>query len=104
ADYASDAGWNDLNLAASIGGFLIAFSILPFLWNVFISLRNGEIAGDDPWGGNTLEWATSSPPPPHNFDRLPEVRSERPVFDARYGRVGHAAPAHGTAGPAPADA
>jgi heme/copper-type cytochrome/quinol oxidase subunit 1 len=89
ADYASDAGWNDLNLFASIGGFIIAISILPFIWNVFISRRNGAIAGDDPWGGNTLEWATSSPPPPYNFDRLPEIRSERPVFDARYGRVGH---------------
>ena len=88
ADYA-DAGWNDWNLAATVGGFLIAASMLPFIWNVFISLRNGKIAGDDPWEGNTLEWATSSPPPPYNFDRLPEIRSERPVFDARHGIVGH---------------
>ena len=73
-----------------VGGFLIAASILPFLWNVFISLRNGKIAGDDPWEGNTLEWATSSPPPPYNFDHLPEIRSERPVFDLRHGRTaGH---------------
>ena len=57
----------------------------PLLWNVFISLRSGEIAGDDPWEGNTLEWATTSPPPPYNFDRLPEIRSERPVFDVRHG-------------------
>ena len=55
------------------------------------SLRSGELAGDDPWEANTLEWATSSPPPPYNFDRLPEIRSERPVFDARHGRTG----AHG---------
>jgi cytochrome c oxidase subunit 1 len=88
ADYA-DPGWSDWNLAATIGGFMIAASMLPFLWNVFISLRNGEIAGDDPWEGNTLEWATSSPPPPYNFDRLPEIRSERPVFDARHGLVKH---------------
>jgi cytochrome c oxidase subunit 1 len=47
-------------------------------------LRSGEPARDDPWEGNTLEWATS-PPPPHNFDHLPEIRSERPVFDARHG-------------------
>jgi cytochrome c oxidase subunit 1 len=87
ADYASNAGWNELNFAATIGGFLIAASILPFLWNVFISLRNGRIAGDDPWEGNTLEWATSSPPPPYNFDRLPEIRSERPLFDVRHGRT-----------------
>jgi cytochrome c oxidase subunit 1 len=89
ADYASNAGWTDWNLVASIGGFIIATSILPFIWNVFISRRNGRIAGDDPWEGNTLEWATSSPPPPYNFDRLPEIRSERPVFDARHGRLDH---------------
>ncbi len=86
ADYASVSGWNDLNLAATVGGFLIAASMLPFLWNVFISLRSGAIAGDDPWEGNTLEWATSSPPPPYNFDRLPQIRSERPLFDQRHGR------------------
>ena len=90
ADYSSTAGWNDLNLAATIGGFTIAASMLPLLWNVFISLRSGEIAGDDPWEGNTLEWATTSPPPPYNFDRLPEIRSERPVFDVRHGEKPHA--------------
>ena len=87
ADYASSTGWSELNLAATIGGFVIAFSLLPFFWNVLVSLRNGKIAGDDPWGANTLEWATSSPPPPYNFDHLPEIRSERPVFDARHGRT-----------------
>ncbi len=85
ADYDPNAGWNDLNLLATIGGFTIAASILPFLWNVFITFRSGQPAGDDPWEGNTLEWATSSPPPPYNFDHLPEIRSERPVFDARHG-------------------
>jgi cytochrome c oxidase subunit I len=89
ADYSSAAGWNDWNLLASIGGFIIAASMLPFLWNVFVSLRGGKAAGDDPWEANTLEWATSSPPPPYNFDRLPEIRSERPVFDARHGRLDH---------------
>jgi cytochrome c oxidase subunit 1 len=88
ADYA-EPSWTAWNLTATIGGFLIGISMLPFLWNVFISLRNGKIAGDDPWEGNTLEWATSSPPPPYNFDRLPEIRSERPVFDARHGLVAH---------------
>jgi cytochrome c oxidase subunit I len=98
ADYASGAGWNDLNIAATVGGFLIATSMVPLLWNVFVSLRSGKPAGDDPWEGNTLEWATSSPPPPYNFDRLPEIRSERPVFDARHGST------HGTMAPLPQSA
>jgi cytochrome c oxidase subunit 1 len=88
ANYAPDTGWSDLNLLATIGGFTIALSMIPFLWNVFVTMRSGEPAGDDPWEGNTLEWATTSPPPPYNFDRLPEIRSERPVFDARHGLDG----------------
>jgi cytochrome c oxidase subunit I len=100
ADYA-DPSWTGWNLLATVGGFTIAASILPFLWNVFISLRNGKIAGDDPWEGNTLEWATSSPPPPYNFDRLPEIRSERPVFDARHGHVAHGGHGRGVEEEAP---
>jgi cytochrome c oxidase subunit 1 len=87
ADYAANAGWSELNLVATIGGFTIALSMIPFLWNVLISLRNGKVAGDDPWEANTLEWATTSPPPAYNFDHLPDIRSERPVFDARHGRT-----------------
>jgi cytochrome c oxidase subunit 1 len=87
ADYAASTGWSELNLVATIGGFVIAFAMLPFFWNVLVSLRNGKIAGDDPWEANTLEWVTTSPPPAYNFDHLPEIRSERPVFDARHGRT-----------------
>ena len=87
ADYSSASGWSELNLAATIGGFVIAFSLLPFFWNVLVSLRSGKVAGEDPWEGNTLEWVTTSPPPAYNFDHLPEIRSERPVFDARHGRT-----------------
>jgi heme/copper-type cytochrome/quinol oxidase subunit 1 len=87
ADYASNTGWQDLNIVATIGGFTIAASMVLFLWNVFLSLRSGPVAGDDPWEANTLEWATTSPPPAYNFDRLPEIRSERPLFDVRHGRT-----------------
>jgi len=91
ADYSAAAGWSDLNLTATIGGFLIAISMLPFLWNVFVTMRRAPDAEDDPWEGNTLEWATTSPPPPYNFDRLPDIRGERPIFDQRHGRS-HPAP------------
>jgi heme/copper-type cytochrome/quinol oxidase subunit 1 len=63
----------------------MAVSVLIFLWNVVISLRRGQPAGDDPWEGNSLEWVTTSPPPSHNFHQLPEVHSERPAFDQRHG-------------------
>ncbi|MFD1517826.1 cytochrome ubiquinol oxidase subunit I, partial [Pseudonocardia yunnanensis] len=61
-------------------------STLPFIWNVFRSYRYGRIVTvDDPWGfGNSLEWATSCPPPRHNFTELPRIRSERPAFELHY--------------------
>jgi cytochrome c oxidase subunit 1 len=60
--------------------------MLPFFWNVFKSWRYGEVVTvDDPWGhGNSLEWATSCPPPRHNFTELPPIRSERPAFELHY--------------------
>jgi cytochrome c oxidase subunit 1 len=83
ADYPADRGWSTLNLMASMGALIIAAAMIVFLVNVIRTLRGPRNAPADPWLGNTLEWATTSPPPPHNFDRLPEVRSARPVYDAR---------------------
>ena len=97
-DYAPNPGWTELNFLSTIGAFMIAVSILPFLWNVFITLRLPPTAPDDPWDGNTLEWATTSPPPPYNFEVLPPIRSERPLFDLKHGAVA----AHGVALPASA--
>jgi cytochrome c oxidase subunit 1 len=85
ANYDLASGFGTLNLASTIGSMVIGISILPFLWNAWRSLRHGAHAGDDPWHGNTLEWATSSPPPSHNFESLPPIRSERPMFDLRHG-------------------
>ena len=84
ADYLPGDGFTTLNRVSSIGAFLLGASVLPFLWNVWRTRRWGDPAGDDPWGGHTLEWATSSPPPPHNFDALPRIRSNRPVWDLRH--------------------
>jgi cytochrome c oxidase subunit I len=83
ADYPASRGWVDLNLVSTIGALVLAAGMLPFLLAVFRALRRPADAPPDPWGGNSLEWATTSPPPPHNFDRLPPIRSLRPVFDAR---------------------
>ena len=82
-DYQQGVGYDFLHLLSSVGGFLLGASVLLFLWNIYRSWRHQVPAGDDPWEANTLEWATTSPPPPHNFDWLPPIGSERPVRDWR---------------------
>jgi cytochrome c oxidase subunit 1 len=85
ADYGVLDGFTTLNEISSIGAFLLGASTLPFLYNVWKS-RNAPLVGrDDPWGwGRSLEWATSSPPPRHNFVSLPRIRSESPAFDLHH--------------------
>jgi cytochrome c oxidase subunit I len=78
-----EQNWGSINLFITIASFLLGLSVLIFLINIFHSLRNGELAGDDPWDGNTLEWSTSSPPPPYNFERIPPVRSFMPYRDLK---------------------
>jgi len=86
ADYGPRDGFTMLNTVSSAGAFLLGSSTLPFLANLWISLRSGQrVLADDPWGfGNSLEWATSCPPPKHNFTRLPRIRSERPAFELHH--------------------
>lgn len=88
-DYQSDGGFNFMNMLSSVGALITLLGMLIFVLNLYVSRRQNVRAGDDPWGGYSLEWATSSPPPPHNFDKLPLIRSERPVFDARHPELHH---------------
>lgn len=76
-----------LNLISSLSAFLLGFSILLFIWNMAYSFAKGKIAGDNPWQAWTLEWATSSPPPPENFYCLPPIHSIRPLWDLTHGKI-----------------
>ena len=86
ADYLDSDGFTLFNQISTIFSFVLGASVIPFVWNVFKSWRYGEVVTvDDPWGyGNSLEWATSCPPPRHNFTSLPRIRSERPAFELHY--------------------
>ncbi|MFC0509048.1 cytochrome c oxidase subunit I [Micromonospora costi] len=89
ADYQADDGFTILNTVSTLGSFVLGASTLFFIYNVWKSWRYGTmVTVDDPWGyGNSLEWATTCPPPLRNFDRMPRIRSERPAFDAKYGTM-----------------
>ncbi|WP_019992929.1 MULTISPECIES: cytochrome c oxidase subunit I [unclassified Streptomyces] len=101
ADYLAADGFTALNTISSVGAFLLGLSTLPFLYNLWKTHRHGvRVTTDDPWGwGRSLEWATSCPPPRHNFHALPRIRSDSPAFDLHHPevRVGSAHPS-GAAG------
>jgi cytochrome c oxidase subunit I len=78
-----------LNLISTIGSFILGVGVLVFVWNVVRTLRHGQRAGNDPWDGQTLEWATTSPPPERNFESLPPIRSERPFWDQKLQERAH---------------
>jgi cytochrome c oxidase subunit 1 len=84
AEYAASDGFTFLNRVSTVGAYITALGFLVFIWNMWVSWRRPVPAGDNPWDGHTLEWATSSPPPSHNFHSLPPIRSQRPVWDANH--------------------
>ncbi|SMY13145.1 cytochrome c oxidase subunit I [Brevibacterium jeotgali] len=101
ADYLPQDGWTFLNQISTVGSLILGLSMIPFFWNVWVTARKApKVTVNDPWGyGGSLEWATSCPPPRHNFTSLPRIRSERPAFEANHPELlelaaaGHGAPA-----------
>ncbi|WP_329484922.1 aa3-type cytochrome oxidase subunit I [Kribbella sp. NBC_01484] len=92
ASYGANEGFTTLNEVSSLGAFILGASTLPFLYNVYKSRRSPKVGVDDPWGwGRSLEWATSCPPPRHNFVELPRIRSESPAFDRHHPEIALAA-------------
>ncbi|WP_148575139.1 cytochrome c oxidase subunit I [Nocardioides caldifontis] len=88
ADYLPGDGFTVLNQVSTIGSFILGASMIPFFLNVYKSARGPKVLVDDPWGwGRSLEWATSCPPPRHNFVTLPRIRSESPAFDLHHPEI-----------------
>ena len=85
ADYLATDGFTWMNMVSTLGSTLLAISMIPFSINVWITRKSPKVESNDPWGyGSSLEWATTCPPPRHNFLRMPEIRSERPAFDLNH--------------------
>jgi cytochrome c oxidase subunit I len=88
--YPAGMGWDLWNMVSTVGAFTIALSIVVFIFNIVTSLTAGDPAPSDPWDARTLEWLTTSPPPPHNFDVIPTVTSRDEVWHRKYaGEVEH---------------
>jgi cytochrome c oxidase subunit 1/cytochrome c oxidase subunit I+III len=81
--YPEGLGWGPLNLIVTLGSYLFAIGVLLFFVNVFVSLKRGKRAGDNPWDAASLEWSTSSPPPVYNFAVIPTVASRYPLWEDR---------------------
>jgi cytochrome c oxidase subunit I+III len=79
--YHPGLGWDLGNLLSTVGADVLGLGILITVANFILSRRRGAPAGPDPWGGESLEWATSSPPPPYDFVEIPTVRSAEPLWD-----------------------
>jgi cytochrome c oxidase subunit 1 len=90
ATYSPDDGFTWMNQLSTIGAMILAVSLIPFFLNVYITARKAAtVTVNDPWGyGASLEWATSCPPPRHNFTSIPRIRSERPAFDLNHPEAG----------------
>jgi len=101
--YSPQLGVTTLNEISTAGSFVLSFSILMFMWNFATSLRHGAMAGDDPWDGDSLEWATSSPPPEYNFAAIPPVRGREAFWLLKYppDAAGHLSPVRQPWAPAP---
>ena len=95
--YDSDLGVGWLNMISTVGALIMGASFLFLAYNIFHSLKKGKAAGNDPWDGHTLEWSVSSPPPLHNFDEIPTVRSTRPHWDQKHPELAE----HGVPPPPP---
>jgi heme/copper-type cytochrome/quinol oxidase subunit 3 len=79
--YPDFPGWGWMNMLSTVGAFIMAVAAVVLVTNIVYSLFCGKPAGDNPWNAWTLEWATSSPPPVHNFNELPPIHSRRPLWD-----------------------
>ncbi|RWR25718.1 cytochrome c oxidase subunit I [Agrococcus lahaulensis] len=88
--YLAEDGFTWMNQLSTVGAMILGLSMVPFLWNVWITARTApRVTVDDPWGtGRSLEWATSCPPPRHNFHAIPRIRSESPAFDLHHPNAG----------------